>query len=291
MSGNSNNNRITLALNNWQDMPIEEKPTLIKTFAAGLNHETYLISSNDQKAVLKLFSEPSYSAITMQKFASAYKIAPEVYYVNKDFDLALLEYINSETVTENLSSQDLISLAKALRKLHSLTAPNISSQLGNFDLLAFYDSYLAAIPTKDSLAHRIHEQIQPIIIMYLNDTTQWCLCHNDLVQENCFIFNQNALFIDWEFAQQNNPWFDLAAIIYYFHLDIRQSTFFLNAYQPTWESKVTKSIYTSSQVALLWADMLWHLARSKGDAWPDLKNKLDDLSRLAKQLNIDLIST
>ena len=144
-----------------------------------------------------------------------------------------------------------------------------------------------------SCSYTIHEMelkssLVFIFTLFLNDETQWCLCHNDLVQDNCFIVKQRSLFIDWEYSQRNNPWFDLAAIIYYFQLDIRQSMFFLNAYRPTWESKVTKSIYYTSQCALLWADILWHLARSNGEAWPHLENKMDDLKSLAKRLNIDL---
>ena len=266
-------------------MPIKEKPILLKTFSSGLNHQTHLISSEDKKTVLKLFSKPSSSAIAIQKFAAKHQLSPHVLYTNPTYDVALMEYIDSSTISQPINPQELKLLGSALKKLHSLPNKLVENQTGRFDLLGYYETYLDEIGANDSLTQSIHQKILPIINVFLKDETHWCVCHNDLVKENCFVTKTDSQFIDWEYAQINNPWFDLATIIYSLQLDHQQAAHLIKVYNSKWLDILSTPIYFAAQCAMLWCDILWHLARGQNLQLPELKKKIDDLKNLETNFN------
>jgi thiamine kinase-like enzyme len=107
------------------------------------------------------------------------------------------------------------------------------------------------------------------------------------VKANCFINGETAQFIDWEYADLHNPWFDLAAIIYYFALNDDQSRTLIAAYNNDWEIKVSEPIFYAAQIALLWCDMLWHLDKFGRDYWSKLGKKRSRIYRLALHLDVN----
>lgn len=270
-------------------MPFPQKPSVIKKFSDGLNHQTYLITCADKLFVLKLFSAPSPQAISAQKIAAQNKLAPGVLYVNESFDVALFEYIDEQSLdSKNLSDTDLITLATGLQQLHSISTDKLIGQFDEFDLTTTLETYLQAINPSDKIIRRIHQRLKPAIDHYLSDPTKRCFCHNDLVAENCFIASRQALYIDWEYAQINNPWFDIAALIYYFNLSQGQVELLLKHYRPNWEAKANSPILYASLCALLWCDILWHRAKGHSEKRADIERKIARLSEVAAQLSIHI---
>lgn len=277
--------RLNSVLENWQTMPLEEQPIYIKSFAYGLNNETHLISSNTQYRVLKLFTRPNSKAITAQNIAAQKQIAPRILYTNGKLDLALIEYIDSVTASPPLEPHEIKNLAKTLKQLHSSTGASLTHQLGNFNLIGSYIRYLGEIGANNDFVYSLHKQIEPIVSLFLNDKTQWCICHNDLVKENCFITEQGVKFIDWEYCQVNNPWFDLSTLIYSFKMDDQQTNKFIHAYNPQWLSTLNSPLYFSAMVSMLWCDVLWFLARGYDQDSHDIKKKLNDLQIYISRFN------
>ena len=257
----NNKTQLKTALNNWHVMPFSEKPTVIKQFTNGLNHHTYLLFSNDKKFVLKLFSQNASRAILAQEITSKKYLSPEILYVNENKDTIVMNYLSAETNKDNAS---ITSLAQTLKEVHSLPYSDIEADLGRFDVLAFIKQYKNEIGKTDTLINNLDQQLTPVIDIYLNDPTPWRFCHNDLVKENCLISqNENTLktlFIDWEYAQINNPWFDIASIIQYFKLNKKQTTQFIQNYQPSLAKQINSPIYSAAQCVVLWLDLLWHTA-------------------------------
>ena len=285
------NKNLLDALSNWQEMPLDGQPRLIKTFTAGLNHATHLIQADSKQFVLKLFEQAEPGAITAQQWAANQGLAPRIIFANPRNDIILMDYVGSATITRSDINQNTLKLlATALRQLHDSPTSKLINDVGEFNLIKFCEIYLKQIETSDTVSPQIHKLLIPALNVFMQDETQFCICHNDLVTANCFLTGtapqQNALFIDWEYAQLNNPWFDLAAIIYYFELRPDEVQEFLNYYQGGWATKVGTSIEVVSQISLLWGDMLWHLARGGWDAWPNLENKLADLRQLALRMEI-----
>jgi thiamine kinase-like enzyme len=56
-----------------------------------------------------------------------------------------------------------------------------------------------------------------------------CCCHNDLVAEN-IIAMPGIRFLDWEYACDNDPLFDLAVVVAHHELSERQVQVLLDAY-------------------------------------------------------------
>lgn len=282
-----NNHRLNQVLNEWQKMPFDQKPRLLKTFTAGLNHETHLLRVGDQKVVFKLFSHSQHDAIEAQIWANRIGVAPRVIHANFEENFAVFQYIDTATLsTETVSNSELECIAAGLSKLHTSTEP--LSSVGDFEIIDFCELYLNNTIKNNSFIQNIHKQNLPILEMFRNDNTAWTNCHNDLVAENCFVVNRRAQFIDWEYAKQHNPWFDLAAIIYYLKLDAESAKLFLSNYRNGWGKHFDSDIYYSSQCALLWGDMLWHLDHYGEGCWMSLLSKWANLQDLAHKLDIIL---
>ena len=287
-------NRLSEALDNWQLMSLSERPKYLSSFTDGLNHQAHLIESNGAKYVLKMFSQPHKPAISSQQWAAKYGLAPPVLYFNSQYDLLLMPYIKSENPTSN--SEFVIQLATTLRQLHELPSDELIKHVGEFDLIYFCETYLTtAIEINPVIAETLsnqHIKLLPALNSFMTDNLKKCICHNDLVNENIFITNDKCTFIDWEYTQLHNPWFDLAAIIYYQQLNDSEINLFLKEYftdtGPRDSNETHMPILISSQISLLWGDILWHLASQPFDYWNNIEKKINDLKQLSAKLFIDI---
>jgi thiamine kinase-like enzyme len=83
-------------------------------------------------------------------------------------------------------------------------------------------------------------------------------CHNDLVAEN-IIATPEIHFLDWEYACDNDPMFDLATIVAHHELSNKHADFLLDAYfdGDGADHRVRLDRYVSFYNALLW---LWRKA-------------------------------
>jgi len=270
-------------LGEWRNWGLSQKPRLRKTFTDGQNHFTGLIQSGEHDYILKVFNHSFDQAVTAQRWASSIGIAPAVSFA-KD-NLAVFEY-EADVLhqRDDVQQVNIEKIAAALTTLHQQPHKNVEC-LGYFDLLKFCDEYLA---TTDIQTHNWHQALMPALEIFINDPTPWCFCHNDLVKENCVIQAERALFIDWEFAQRHNPWFDLAAIVVYFRLSDAQSTALLKCYYQNWQDKIQQPIFYAAQIAVLWGDLLWNLSRSGMDYRHHNEYRFKELITLALKLNIHL---
>lgn len=269
------------ALAQWRRWGVATEPLITKHFQDGLNHTTCLIDVAGEALVVKLFTAPSTLAIKAQQWAAEIGIAPNLVYVDRQFRYVVMRYTDAGSLRDSwrATEQNLAALAKGLTQMH--TGENGQRSTAGFDIGGFCESYLVAAGDK---AQRIHQTIIPLIDEYKKDQTPWCYCHNDLVAANCFITEGTAQFIDWEYADWHNPWFDIAAIIYYLRLDRAQAEVLLGNYKEGWQNYLDSRIFFTSQVVLLWGDMLWHLAKFGESYWSELTVKYDDLNKLLNSL-------
>lgn len=268
------------ALKHWRNWGLPSEPRIVEIFASGQNHHTALIAvesgKHEQRYVLKVFTHSFEHAVAAERLANTLSISPTLLYANDN--IAVFDYIQSQATPE----VTLAELAQTLSKVHGCDA----TSLGEFNLLSFCHGYLS---NADEITITWHKALLPALTDFVNDPTPWCFCHNDLVQENCLVADKIVL-IDWEFAQQHNPWFDLAAIILYFKLDHRDAGDFLNLYKTGWQKKQYEAIYYTSQIALLWADLLWNMHKFGNDYRDKNQPRFERLSQLAAKLDIDLTS-
>lgn len=269
------------ALDKWADWGLASRPALLKIFTKGQNHHTALIESNDQKFVLKVFNHSYQRTVLAERWTSTISLSPKIIYASNN--VLLLEFISGN----DFSIDYLPNIAAKLATLHSRVSPFEH----RFDFLKYASDYLVET---DDVIHSWHQQLLPVLNEFVQDPTPWAFCHNDLVKENClFEGDLNVLFIDWEFAQQHNPWFDLAAIILYFDLNEQDAKQFLESYKRGWSEKTAERIFYSSQIALLWIDLLWNVKKSNtqnsDEDYRQIKShRFEKLMSLATTLNINL---
>lgn len=274
------------ALNHWQEWGFKSKPLLLRVFTQGQNHHTGLVEADGQQYVLKVLGHSFERIIKSERWANERGLSPKIIYAANN--IQILEYIDDQ----GFSATKIAPLANVLRYLHSGVRPHDI----RFDLIAFADEYLpdSSMDTIDSNVHSWHQQLLPVLNEFINDPTPWVFCHNDLVKENCLFNSQGTpVIIDWEYAELHNPWFDLATVILHFEFSQTQAIVFLENYHRGWSHRVSERIFISSQIAVLWIDLLWHLF--KLDRKKLSRNYLSEnpkrfakLKLLAEQLDIKL---
>lgn len=121
----------------------------------------------------------------------------------------------------NYKNDEIITIAKTLKKLHQLPIEKISNiKFNPLEKLTFFKE------DQPKVIH--HDQIINAISELVNEDL--CLCHNDLIAEN-FLFTKEKLYlIDYEYAGINNYLFDLASFISENNLTEEQAQLFLNTY-------------------------------------------------------------
>ncbi len=258
------------ALQHWQDWGLEEKPALLQTFETGKSHFTGLISVGFERHVLKVFKHSAHKAMNAQTWAADLGMAPKVIFQNDH--IGLMKYIEPSQLTPPLGA-----LAKQLALLHS--QPH--SFFEPVSLAPALNDYVDRLP--DDI-RTLHRRYLPAINEFLNSSASVCVCHNDLVNENCLATNNGLVFIDWEYSGLQSPWFDLGAVILYQQFSPQQITDFLIAYGDR-HTRFDDRIVFSSQLTVLWTDLLWHLDQFGIDYQSTHSHRFEQLENLRQRLS------
>ncbi len=192
----------------------------------GLSNRAWLLDRDGRKAVLKIDDAPRRppfnsreSEAAIQARAARAGLANRVLYA--DATTYITEYVEGEVwCARSFAEPDkLVALAAALRRLHALPA---SGRL--FDSKQAAAMYAQRIDRSPSMLRRC-----VALIDALPAPPRRCLCHNDLVAENILSVPE-VRFLDWEYACDNDPLFDLAVIVEHHGLDEATTAALLDAY-------------------------------------------------------------
>lgn len=263
------------ALKNWAELGLPEKPILLKEFSDGLNHHCGLIEAGKQKYVTKLFQHSFNQSLRAEYLACEAGVAPRIF--SAADNLTVSQYIDDS----GYSDERLIELCEAIRKTHEISQEG--SEL--FNLSQLLNRYLEDAPESMISWHSL---LRPLISEFTQDPTQPVFCHNDLVEENCLFDTQQVWLIDWEFAQSNNPWFDLGSIILYFKLDPTQTNKLLTHYFGHAEFDASNRITQLAQLCVLWCDLLWQISKRGHGYIAKSQKRFDDLADRAERLGVEL---
>lgn len=199
----------------------------VSVLSGGLSNHTWLVEKDGEKAVLKIDDQPRgapYNArrneADIQSRACESGLANRVLYV--DETVYLSEYVEGEVWSRDYLNDDahLRQLAIALRKLHAL--PLTGRQ---FDAVGAARDY--ARRATDADEHKVRKCLG--MIESAPRPQDLSLCHNDLVAEN-IISTPEVRFLDWEYACDNDPLFDLATVAAHHALTQAQRRVLLDAY-------------------------------------------------------------
>ncbi len=237
----------------------------------GLSNTTWLLEKGGRKAVLKFDSEARgapYNSRTaearIQSTAAEAGLANPVLYV--DDRVLLSEYAEGEVwQTASFGAPVALErLAFALRQMHALPPTG-----RRFDAAAAAKIYASLIDSDRELLRTCQR-----IVEAAGAPGSRCFCHNDLVAGN-IISTPDVRFLDWEYAGDNDPLFDLATVVEHHELSEESANHLLDAYAQgesrRWQPELRRQrrLYR----ALLW---LWLASRRNADK--------RDLERAAERL-------
>ena len=203
----------------WEDAACELLP-------GGLSNRTWLLQKESQRAVLKIDEHARQAPLNtraqeaiIQTAAADAGLANAVLFEGDG--LFLTAYAEGEvwSVASFEHDRNLDLLAMALRRVHSLPPTG-----RKFDAARAAQRYAGAIEFDEGLVAQCVE-----IIGVIGSPRELRLCHNDLVAEN-ILATPEIRFLDWEYACDNDPLFDLAIVVEHHGLDERQAAQLLNAY-------------------------------------------------------------
>lgn len=203
----------------------------IHPMSGGLTNRVYKLSSDDATFVLRLnanhtdaFGLDRSSEVGILAHASAAGLAPEVIHADVDNGILLLRYIDGRvwTSADLATPKNLESLADLLRSVHALP---LSGK--NFDAAGIANGYLNNLLSRPEL--RVMGERCKAIIECISPPASVCCCHNDVVAANV-IASSGLMLLDWEYACDNDPLFDLASVIAYHALERKAADTLLIAY-------------------------------------------------------------
>lgn len=237
-------------LEGWENAVISE-------LDGGHTNHTWLVETRDRKAVLKVDEAPRdepfntrRAEAAIQMTAAASRLASSVLYV--DETTYMTEYFDGRVcaVADFDDENTLVDLARTLRRVHELPLTG-----RRFDALGAARQYIASIDEAGQERALKHLGI----IESMPEPSRLCCCHNDLVAENIIVAPE-IRFLDWEYACDNDPMFDLATIVGHHGLSDTRALLLLDAYYDgTGASrKAQLDRYITLYNALLW---LWQAAR------------------------------
>ncbi|MGB5345851.1 MAG: choline kinase family protein [Woeseia sp.] len=266
--------RILAGIPGWQD-----RSFTIGALQGGLNNCSYQVDSNGSRFVLRIAASSKVAGggshaleSKVQRNAAAAGLAAQVLYSDPQRGVMLLEYLSGQTLSASdlLRGDILQQLGELLRDLHALPLSGV-----NFAATAAAENYLAVIGDRNAgagFARFCRELIDGTAL----SAARRC-CHNDVIGSN-LVLGQRLQLIDFEYACDNDPLFDLASVLCWHDLAKPQHVALLQAYagQVTASDQEALQIQCRLYDALLW---LWLAAREQQRAEPWLAEKMQAAQR------------
>lgn len=226
---------------------------VVSELDGGLTNRAWLVEKGNKKAVLKIDKElrsvpynTRSAEARLQSIAADRGLASRVLYFD---DHAIMTEYASGYVWEEASFEldgNIERLASLLKRLHALPLTGRS-----FDSKVAAGRYAARIESADKgqVAHCKR------VIDRFRLPHNLCCCHNDLVAAN-IIEAQGLKFLDWEYACDNDPLFDLATVVEHHALDKAIAFRLLDAYfdgdGKRWRGKLVEQQELYRALCWLW---------------------------------------
>jgi len=197
----------------------------------GLTNRIFLVELEQHKSILRLDAQHTAAfdldrprELVVLERAAGNGIAPEVIFSDVEAGILLSAFIVGRTweLSDLDDHENIEALSALLHQVHAL--PICGSA---FDASRIARRYLENLASHDEL-HSFGARCLEIIDG-IEGSGVTRLCHNDLVAENV-ISASHLMLLDWEYACDNDPLFDLASLIAYHDLSDKMAQDLLSAY-------------------------------------------------------------
>lgn len=265
------------ALDSWPhwSATLSSQPVIEKTLNSGLSHNTYQLSSGSQHFALRVENTDS-RELAMGKtqevnlMTAAQRLAPTVIWT--DDNTLVTEFINGQPWQP---PQNLDLFCQSLRELHRKTVP-----LPQFDLLEHCDQYWEKIHNSPecitTVSSDVFTQCRALLINILATYPEQTLCHNDLNPDNILCRGDEFIFLDWEYACYNSPYFELATVAEFFNLTDTQTSQLSATYWQNHQPLQHQQALQSFRIVVRFIEWLW-LILKQSDLLTDSEQRLQKL--------------
>lgn len=251
----------------------------VEELQGGLTNRTYHVRRGESEYVLRLDAEQAgffqidrTSELRILDGASHAELAPRVIHADKDLGILVTAYLHGRAWNESdlQLPNKLESLAEILRAVHAL--PLCGRRIDVSTVAGNYENYLEERHGLHAFATRCVEVIGKVPV---HDGA--VCCHNDVVAAN-LIEGSSLMLIDWEYACDNDPMFDLASAIGFHNLDQRKAAIFLDAYAGGSNAELRERLADQVRVydAIQW---LWLAARHLVSPSSSQARRLEELQQ------------
>lgn len=209
------NSELLCALSTWRSWSIalSQEPTVVGVLTAGNSHQSWRVKSGVDEFVIKcnnpssrLLSQTLKQELLCQRLVAESNLAPDVVFASENFFVS--RYIQAKIEP---TVQDWFLVGSRLKKIHS-----IKIQLPVFDVVVHVNRYWQEITKLAefdiSLLAEVRSQMALILTSVRCRQAESVLCHHDLNSSNVIFAPSGPIFIDWEYAAPNHPYFDLATL-------------------------------------------------------------------------------
>jgi len=184
----------------------------------GLDEHTFQICRTAEKRALEQAAEQL--------------LSPPCLYFDVVSGLMVSKYVPQAAFDWDVSHEDLnvIRLAKSLKHIHSLPTNNVAFCVNNT-----VSKYLECTSANLALTDERQQEVQwltDIATPYLRKILPYhaVMCHNDLNPKNCLADEMHFWVIDWEYAGEGDPLFDIASVFASHNFTVEQKTLFFEYY-------------------------------------------------------------
>ncbi|MEM7501896.1 MAG: choline/ethanolamine kinase family protein [Pseudomonadota bacterium] len=274
MSGNSPEN-IVAALPERPSGPVR-----VETVTPGLTNRTYRLTFATETWMLRLpmgavsrVGIDRDREIHVLERAADVGVAPPVIHADPQKGVLITSWVPGATWTPArlADGSDRERLAELLRNVHGM--PPCGSVFAPTDLAESYVRLLSQSSELYADCRRAATELEQA-----SAAVELRCCHNDLIAANV-VGDLRPKLIDWEYACDNDPAFDLASLIEFHGLSERVADSLVAAYAPTarseWRERVEEQRRIYAQLTVLWCA-----------AYGDLENA--DVAALATRMQARL---
>lgn len=216
---------------------------VVQELKGGLTNRTFMVIRGSDNYVLRLdaahtraFNLDRVSETAIIRSAAAAGLAPEVVHADAAAGILLCRYLSGQVWSaDNFDDHaNVEALCALLRQVHALPLSGV-----RFEASAVARRYAVNLEKRQGL-HAFALHCEEIIAARTTDVPA-CCCHNDVVAQN-IIATPKLKLLDWEYACDNDPLFDLASLIGFHNLGPDMADALLRAYAGTSDGELRERL-------------------------------------------------
>lgn len=257
----------------------EERSVDISEFPGGLSNRTFRIDSEGESFTLRLDAEQTANfmvnrdvELELLLHAADRNLFPQVVYSNPIDSILLTNFVPGRVwEPEDTSKTDnLDMLAVLLRRVHALPLTGVT-----FDANAVVERYAENL-TDEPASYDFAVYCKDVIVRLPLPENLAC-CHNDVVAGN-IIATPELLLLDWEYACDNDPLFDLASFIAFHDLHDEHARYLLQSYAQSSDVGLFERLQTQMRIydVIQW---LWYACLQRVRPNSDVEQRMQQIRK------------